>query len=68
MNIYLFCEKKNNKNYQFKLVPNLNPKTTNGSSKQVSITNVMISHSSTFELKKRGDPRHGSSKVFLLIN
>ena len=37
--------KKTNKNYQFKSVPNLNPKTTNGSSKQVSITNVMISHS-----------------------
>ena len=32
MKIYLFCERKH-KNYQFKSVPNLNPKTTNGSSK-----------------------------------
>jgi hypothetical protein len=38
-------------------------KTTNRSSKQFSITNVIINHSSTFELKQMG-PRHGSSKVW----
>ena len=57
-------ERQKKKNYQLKSIPSLNPKTTNRSSKQFSITNVIIDHSSTFELKKRGgSPLHGSSTV-----
>jgi hypothetical protein len=60
----------NKKELSIKIDPKSKSKTTNRFSKQFSRTNVIISHSSTFEVKKGGGagPRHGSSKVFLLIN
>jgi hypothetical protein len=59
---------KQKKELSFKIDPKSKSKTTNKSSKQFSSTNFIISHSSNFEVKeKRGDPRHGSSKVFLTV-
>jgi hypothetical protein len=56
-------QKKQELSYQ--IASKSKPKTTNRSNKQFSITNVIISHSSTFELEtKKGGPRHGLSKVF----
>jgi hypothetical protein len=68
-NIY-FQLLRDKKKLSIKIDPKSKSKTTNRSSKQFSRTNVIISHSSTFEVKKGGggNPRHGSSKVFLLIN
>ena len=60
-------ERQKKKNYQLKSIPSLNPKTTNRSSKQFSITNVIVSHSSTFELKKKGGGGGHSSQFIKSI-
>ena len=68
-NIYFqHLRDKQKKELSIEIDPKSKSKTTNRSSKQISRTNVIISHSSTFEVKRGGGPRHGSSKVFLLIN
>jgi hypothetical protein len=71
-NIYFQLLRDRKKELSIKIDPKSKSKTTNRYSKQFSRTNIIISHSSTFEFKPKkrggGGLRHGSSKVFLLIN
>jgi hypothetical protein len=57
-------KEKKKKELSIKIDPKYKSKTTNRTSKQFSSTNFIISHSSNFEVKKRGGLRHGSSKVY----
>ena len=67
INIYFQLLRDRKKELSIKIDPKTKSKTTNRFSKQFSRTNVIISHSSTFEVKKKGGgPRHGSSNVFLI--
>ena len=53
-NIYFQLLRDRKKELSIKIDPKSKSKTTNTSSKQLSRTNVIINHSSTFEVKKKG--------------
>ena len=53
-NMYFQLLRDRKKELSIKFDAKSKSKTTNRSSKQFSRTNVIISHSSTFEVKKRG--------------